>query len=154
MHRRAAGTLLATCAALVTFAAAATLVHDDAWYERGWPSASIRRALGARPSDTVWASGTYADWLLWKEPSLRGRLAWDSRFELLTEDELRRIVEFNRLEPGWQAIVAPYPLLALDRRRNGKQARRLVAEGRTRVLTSEGPAVVLGAVKDPGPKTS
>lgn len=143
VHRRAAGMLVGTCAAVVSFAALVTLVHDDAWYERGWPGAAARRPLVARGGDTVWASGTYADWLLWKEPSLHGRLASDSRFELLTESELRRIAVFNRMDPGWQAVVAPYPLLFLDRRRDAEQARRLTAQSRTRVLVTEGPTVVL-----------
>jgi hypothetical protein len=82
--------------------------------------------------------------MLWKEPSLRGRLAWDSRFELLTEDELRRVVVgFNHMSPGWRATVARYPLLVLDRRRHGKEVRQLEAEKRTHVLVSVGPAVVL-----------
>jgi len=143
VHRRAARTLVGTCVAVASFAALVTLVHDDTWYERGWPGAAVRRPLLAHPSDTVWASGTYADWLLWKEPALRGRLAWDARFELLTESELREAIRFNRMDPGWQDVVAPYPLLFLDRRRHAKQARQLVADGRTRVLVTEGPTVVL-----------
>ena len=143
VHRRAAGMLVATCTAVVSFAALVTLVHDDAWYERGWPSSSVRQPLVVRKSETVWASDTYADWLLWKEPSLHGRLASDSRFELLTESELRRVADFNRMRPGWQAVVAPYRLLFLDRRWNPKQARRLQAQPRTRVLLTEGPTLVL-----------
>ena len=143
VHRRAAGMLVGTCAVVVSFVALVTLVHDDTWYERGWPGDAVRQPLVARRGDTVWASGTYADWLLWKEPSLHGRVAWDSRFELLTESELRRIVVFNRMTPGWRAVVAPYPLLFLDRRRNAKQARRLTAESRRHILVTEGPTVVL-----------
>jgi hypothetical protein len=47
------------------------------------------------------------------------------------------------MDPGWQAVVAPYPLLFLDRRRDAEQARRLTAQSRTRVLVTEGPTVVL-----------
>ena len=142
VHRRAAGTLVGTCAAVAAFAAAVTLQHDDSWYERDWPGATVRQPLVARPG-AVWASGSYADWLLWKEPTLRGRLAWDSRFELLTEHELRRIVLVNRMDPGWEKVVEPFALLLLDRRQQAKQARRLVAGGRARVVVTEGPAVVL-----------
>jgi len=153
VHRRAAGTIVATCLAIAVFAAAVTLQHDNSWYEREWPGAAVRQPLVTRQG-TVWASGTYADWLLWKEPSLRGRVAWDSRFELLTESELRQLVVFNGLDPGWQAVVAPYPLLILDRRRHAEQSRRLNAEGRTRVLVTQGPAAVLERTGDSVPKAS
>jgi hypothetical protein len=39
----------------------------------------------------VFADDRHADWLLWAQPSLRGRIAYDIRFELLTPQQFRTL---------------------------------------------------------------
>lgn len=61
------------------------------WFVDRWPAEAARTVAAAAardPSLRVFAADRYSDWLLWSEPSLRGRIAYDIRFELLTSREL------------------------------------------------------------------
>ena len=64
--------------------ALAFLARPASWFVSEWPEAARRgRARGdARPERTLWATDGTADWLLWRIPDLRGRIAYDVRFEL------------------------------------------------------------------------
>jgi hypothetical protein len=62
----------------------------------------------------VFAEDASADWLLWKLPSLRGRIAYDVRFELLKSSQIARLVAWDRLSPGWQHSVAGYRFVVAD----------------------------------------
>ena len=54
------------------------------------------RAATRDPNVRVWATDGTADWLLWRIPDLRGRLAYDVRFELYDAQALERIVDYGR----------------------------------------------------------
>ena len=49
------------------------------------------RAATRDPRRGVFATNATADWLLWRIPDLRGRVAYDARFELYDHDALDRI---------------------------------------------------------------
>ncbi len=100
-------------------AAAATVAHENA----------------ADPSMTVFASERYADWLLWKDPALSGRLVYDVRFELFDRrlfDELLAFHEHNGRD--WQRILHHARLVVLDRKTDDRPARALESESGARVL--------------------
>jgi hypothetical protein len=147
VHRRLAAGLTGGLAAILAATAVFTLTRRDAWFEQGWSARgariAVRAALASDVEAAVWSSGTYADWLLWKEPSLRGRVAWDVRFELLTEAELRSIVRFNSHKSGWRAATRGYPLLLLDRGESPAQVQALRSEPGTHVLFADKTVVVL-----------
>jgi hypothetical protein len=77
---------------------AVTLTHvataGDATFSEAYPrSATPIAAAAARdPGSDVLASPWLADWLLFKQPALAGRIVTDGRFELLTSDEFARYV--------------------------------------------------------------
>jgi hypothetical protein len=75
----------------------------------------VTAAARSSPSLRVFADERYADWLLFEDPELAGRVAYDVRFELLTQAQLRSLVRF-RVEQGfdWQRVAAGYGLLVLD----------------------------------------
>jgi len=77
-------------------------------YENEWPTRALA-AVRAHPGERVLADDRYADWLLWNVPSLRGRLAYDVRFEVLTTRQLRAIAGFrahpSRLARGYGIVV-------------------------------------------------
>jgi hypothetical protein len=78
--------------------------------------AAVRGAVTADPSLRVFADERYADWLLWRLPALRGRVAYDARFELLSGAEIAAIVMFkNEIGPRWSALASGYRLLVLQR---------------------------------------
>jgi hypothetical protein len=136
-------------AAIVAVAASVALVvaQPATSLERRFPAAAadaVRDEL-ARDADTrVFASERYADWLLWKVPETRGRVAFDVRMELLSVKELRRLYAFNtRLGSDWRSITRGYDVLVLDRRRDERAAAILAREPGTRTLYRDPRVVVL-----------
>ena len=85
----------------------------------------VREHVGA---GGVFANDQTADWLLWQIPALRGRVAYDVRFELLKPAEMARLVRYVRLEGDWTAALRTYGLVVADRR----HASRLVRTGHWR----------------------
>jgi hypothetical protein len=147
VHRRLALGLTGALACILAATTVFMLAKRDSWYEHGWSAAGARAtARAVHTSDVnaaVWPSDAYADWLLWKEPSLRGRIAWDVRFELLTEAEIRSIVRFKSFKQGWRAPVQGYPILVLDPRESPAQARVLRREPGATVIFADKAMVVL-----------
>ena len=90
----------------------------DAWVAHAYPprlAAAAKRAASARPGARIFVDEAWADWLLYEDPSLAGRIAYDIRYELFTERELDRIVAFQTEQgPDWQTVGAAVRLLVLD----------------------------------------
>jgi hypothetical protein len=66
------------------------------------------------PSTRLYATDGTADWLLWRIPDLRGRIAYDVRFELYDQEALDEIVRYGTLTPGWQSLVDGYRVVVVD----------------------------------------
>jgi hypothetical protein len=94
------------------------LVRPAASLEPEWPSAAARTVADAARGDQslrVFANEEYADWLLFREPSLRGRVAFDGRWEILTPPQMKAVVNFLRSQtPGWERVAQGYRLFVLD----------------------------------------
>ncbi len=100
--------------ALVTGLAAWSLVHFDSRFRALWPARGAERvSLAAAADGRVFASERLADWLLWERPSLRGRIAYDARVELLSRREAERIVELESGVPGSDSVLSGYSVVAL-----------------------------------------
>ncbi len=147
VHRRVALGLIGCMGLGVVVAGVYAAARADSWYEQAWPAkaarATARATAAGGPGSRVWPSDRYADWLLWKEPSLRGHMAWDVRFELLTAAEIRSIVDFKRRHPGWAENVKGYDVLALNQAETRAQTRLLRLAAGTRVAFSDHDLVVL-----------
>lgn len=116
--RRGVNRGLATgVAALVLAAAIGGFAHDRDWYLRKWPEPAVDAVRGSVDDDgtRVFATSRYADWLLWRIPELRGRLAWDVRFEIYSRETFQRIVRF-RGEQGddWKSLADGYEVVVLE----------------------------------------
>ena len=73
------------------------------------------RARGDSRSGTrLWATDGTADWLLWRIPGLRGRVAYDVRFELYDEHALDELITYGRRETGWRTVVDGYRVVVVD----------------------------------------
>lgn len=115
MHRALA---LGACTTLLAIAVL-TVDHGDGWFSSRYPAAALAPIAAAtrHGRGDVFADDRYADWLLWRIPALRGRVAYDARFELLHTSELASLAAFARAAtPGWPAPAAGYRVLVLDRR--------------------------------------
>src|SRR5262249_8579753 len=138
--RRRRLNIVIAVSALVTLALAmgAYAGHDRAWFERGYPARggdAVAAAAEADPRAQIFATEQYADWLLFEHPELAGRVAYDVRFELLTQPQLTRVARF-RLEqgPDWLRVADGYRLFVLDPVSDAGAIRRLLSKPSTRVI--------------------
>ncbi|MGH3041273.1 MAG: GtrA family protein [Gaiellaceae bacterium] len=106
-------------AVAIPVTAAVMLASPTKVYESRWPEpalAAVSEAVEADPGATIFASERYADWLLWRRPELAGKVAFDVRFELYDDDQLRALFRYhNRIGADWPAAAAGYDLIVLDR---------------------------------------
>lgn len=91
-------TLLAAAGVGVVLFAVSTLSDGAAKLTPTYPQgalAAVRTALDGHPAARVFSDEIYSDWLLWKLPGLRGRVAYDTSFELLSSAQLKAIADLK-----------------------------------------------------------
>jgi hypothetical protein len=101
------------CVALL----ASTAGQPQSRLARDYPAAAARLVaeLAHRHRHaTIYATERYADWLLWEDPALAGRLVYDARFEVLDRSELASIALFRARATGLQATIRRHEILVLD----------------------------------------
>jgi hypothetical protein len=107
------------------------------WFEREWPApaaAAIARATSS-PDARVFADDRHADWILWTRPELRGRVAYDVRFELLAPDQLERLITYrNRVGEDWRRVADGYSVVTLDPTLERRLLRAVLAEPGARAV--------------------
>jgi hypothetical protein len=111
--------------ALVSF-----IARPASWFVSQWPEEQVQavRAATRDPGVKLFATDGTADWLLWRIPDIRGRLAYDVRFELYDQPSLDRIVRYNAHRGDWKALLDGYDLVVVDGPRTSRRARALLAE--------------------------
>jgi hypothetical protein len=117
-----------------------------------WPPAvpsEVGRLVQKHPGTNVYTNERLADWLLWQTPSLRGRVAYDARVELLTRSQVDRIVEFQSGLTVRDSPVDGYAIVVLEPS-DGAAVSTLVKAGRFRIVSRDDRAVVL-ARRTPSP---
>ena len=103
-----AGLGVAAAAVIIT---GVVFAHPDAWFVSLWPKAAAREVgslAASNPTAQILAANRYADWLLWSQPQLRGRIAYDIRFELLTTGQFRMLTR-SRGPRGGNTIFVTEP---------------------------------------------
>ena len=121
---------------ILGIAVAAALLRNPAWYERKWPTgalAAVERASSA-PGSRVFATDRHADWLLWKLPELRGRMAYDVRFELYGSEFFDELTSYKLRTGRWHKLVDPYRVVVVDEESTPKQADALLRQPSSRAL--------------------
>jgi hypothetical protein len=134
---------------LALVALVAVCARPSGWFVRGWPQVAAVAADRASSGDAsaVWPSDKHADWLLWSRPALRGRIAYDSRFELDTKAQLDAIVRYKSLTNGWERAITPFTVVVVDPHDTPKHLRALRRLGATVVYAGESIAIVRLAVR-------
>jgi hypothetical protein len=114
------------------------------WFTSAYPTAAARATAKAAGSDRrVFSVNDYADWLLWSRPELTGRIAFDSRFELLSHAQAKRLVLFEPRAGNWLATTRGYSVFVLGRDSDRELARALVRQLPARVVFRSPQIVVL-----------
>jgi hypothetical protein len=136
--------LSVTILAALGISVAGVAAKPTSWFTSGFPAAAAKATSGAAGQrGRVYASSPYADWLLWSRPELSGRVAYDARFELLTQSELQRIARFQARVGNWLPTARGYNVFVLDPRSDGALARSLRRALPARVVFSSPQVVVL-----------
>jgi hypothetical protein len=130
---------------LVCVATLGVAFEPDSWFTRAaYPTSAGNAALDdAGAHGRVFANELYADWLVFEHPQLAGRIAYDSRFELLTDRQLQSVTALRNLGSGWRRTVRGYSTLVLNRQDDARPIAALVRTKRARVVTRRGSIVVL-----------
>ena len=133
--RRANLVLIGLLASAATLAFTANLFRADAAFERTWPTGAIDVLAAAGPSARVFPTDKHANWILWRLPELRGRVAFDVRFELLTRAEVVALARYtSEVGESWQAATDGYEIVVLDPRDPPSHLDDLLAEPGTRLV--------------------
>jgi hypothetical protein len=140
--------LALTAAFALVLAIAATLVRPSSTYELSYERTgvltAIQKAEHADPSLKVLADVRFADWLLWRDPSLRGKVANDARFELLSAQQISRMqAVFSVAGLNWKQGANGYRLLVLDRKYDPDTVQAFTREPGARVLYDDGERIVI-----------
>ena len=129
--------------------------RSPAWFTRNSPpaaAAAVAAAAGA--TGTVLADDEHADWLLWLQPSLTGRVAYDVRFELFSSRELQAIELIHHgSHPIWRRCASQARVVTFDGPKDEEAARRerVLAPGSRTIFHSPTFVAVLqpGALSGP-----
>jgi hypothetical protein len=118
--------------------------NDRSWFLRSFPpQAAAAASAAAGPHGRVLATSSYADWLLWARPELRGRVAYDARFELMTHAQLREAQDFQARVEGWRETARRFRVIVISATDDRKLRFALVDSGVARVVRTAGGVVVL-----------
>lgn len=142
------GALLAGAVVLALAAAAATMIRPAATielsYQRIGVLRSVQLAIRQQPSLRILADERFDDWLVWRDPSLGGRIAADARFELLSPGQLGRLEGvFSVVGSDWKLGARGDRLLVLDRKYDPGTVKGFLAEPGRRVLYDDGQRLVI-----------
>jgi hypothetical protein len=132
-------------AALVTAAVSAGF-RPTSWFLEDWPrqEADAVAAATRDPATRLFATDRHSDWLLWRLPSLRGRIAFDVRFELYDRPTLEDIVRYNgELTPDWKEIADGYDVVVLDEQKPPSHLDDFLAEPGTKLLYRDGEIAIV-----------
>ena len=141
--RRIGYTLLAASACAAAVAAAVVASKPQSWLTSAYPPAAARATAGAAGNESrVFANGAYADWLLLTQPSLRGRVAYDARFEVLPEGRLADAVAVSIGRSDWRRILPPFDVVVL-RPEETEMRTALLRDGAWRELRTDRHVVVV-----------
>jgi hypothetical protein len=134
-------TLATVSIAVAALAVVSTLAQPAAWFERTYDQravGTVAKLEAQRPGVEIFADVRFADWLIWHDPGLAGRLAYDTSFELLTATQLRTLAGLGTTRaPGQADPLARYGILVLDPENKASNRRLLDRPGVRIVLKSK-----------------
>ena len=119
-------------------------LEPNSWFIEQYPvKAGNAAAAAAGRQGRIFADERYGDWLVFEHPQLAGRIAYDSRFELLTTSQLHAVPAFRNLVAGWHRTVRGYSVFVLDRKSDPQPIKALLSARQARAVSRQGPIVVL-----------
>ena len=132
-------------AVALTAVAGSLFLRSDSWFEDYWPPEPVEAVRAElEPGDRVFAPDRFSDWLLWKIPELRGRVAYDVRFELYDREFFDRLqVYAGETGADWKSFAEGYRIVIVDETRRSHTADFLAEPGARAIYRGEEITVVL-----------
>ena len=131
---------------LALVAVGLTLSRDTSWFVKGWREREVAavRANAADPGVNVFSTSRDADWLLWQSPDLRGRVAFDDRFEIYSPRTFSRIVRFKGKQgQTWKSLADGYRIVVLETHEDPPHVPAFRHEAGARVVYRDGEVTVI-----------
>lgn len=142
--RRLNRILSVTILASLLISLAGVLAKPTSWFTAAFPPGATRAAAAAAgPHGLVFATSPFADWVLWSEPQLAGRVAFDARFELYSRKQLRYLQLFEARVGNWLTSARRYRVFVLDPKHDRDFEHALVRGLPARVVFRSPQVVVL-----------
>jgi hypothetical protein len=114
------------------------------WFTHAFPAGGVQAvAAAARGDGRVFATSPYADWVLWNDPRLSGRVAFDTRFELLSGAQFDALGRIESASGDWRKSLSGYRVFVLGRKNDRTLEVALRRDLRARVVFSSPQVVVL-----------
>ena len=144
-RRRFNFALTAALAGALVVVALSSFLRPTSWYEMYWPSKAVEAVRAElEPSDKVFLSDLFSDWMLFKIPELRGRVAYDVRFELYDEEFFERLSRYSAEEGAdWKAFADGYRIVVVDETRRSHTADFLAEPGARAIYRGDRMTVVV-----------
>lgn len=130
------------------YAIAATMIRPQSQLELAYQRTQILQVVRSQtagdPGLRVFTDVRFADWLLWRDPALAGRVAYDAEFELLSPAQMDNLVWlFSAAGADWKQAAQGDRLLVLDRTASPDTVQGFLAEPGRRVLYDDGTRMVI-----------
>jgi hypothetical protein len=119
LEERPAGVLAGALAVAVLAMLAVAAARPPGYYSaRGLTGTAVAAASEAvdRSPGPVYADDEHADWLLWSVPATRGRVAYDSRLEILRRQDLARLATVADGRGDYGRVLDRYALAVVSPR--------------------------------------
>jgi hypothetical protein len=129
--------IAAITGAAVLVCGAALFVRGDDWLESQWPTGMLQPLYDEtrRADARLWGTDLTADWLLWHQPDLARRIAYDVRFELLKPAQIDAIARYNaELGADWIDIADGFDVVVIDARDNPSHLDDFLSEPGSRLV--------------------
>jgi hypothetical protein len=141
----------ALCCAVVSLlgvATVSTLFRPASAFEEHYQRMGVLRAVETAtsrdPALRVLTDVRSSDWLLWRDPALRAKVASDARFEILPQPALNKLTRvFSAQGSDWKQGVRGYALLVLDRSAEPDTVKAFLEEPGHKVLYNDGSRIVI-----------
>ena len=132
-------------AVALTAVAGSLFLRSDSWFEDYWPPEPVEAVRAElRPEDRVFAPDRFSDWLLWKIPELRGRVAYDVRFELYDREFFDRLqVYAGETGADWKSFADGYRIVLVDETRRSHTTDFLAEPGARAIYRGEEITVII-----------
>jgi len=147
--RRGLNVAIAAGLTVALLAVAGSLfARDESWFEDYWPRETVDAVRAElRPGDRVFAPDRFSDWMLFKIPELRGRIAYDVRFELYDRRFFQRLQDYNFEDgPDWKSFADGYRVVIVDETRRS-HTKDLLAEPGARVIYRDDEITVIARAR-------